>query len=192
MTDTPIERLKGCPFCGRQPILISRVGASGYRCSGKEPSHFVHSYGATDAEAAITWNTRSTIDPIPSAGEGERIEARANANSLKAAFQAVQKIESPFDPHRQTPENCAFNDALDAAEQAIRALTTLPSEPLPASQEEIEGRAREMLEVARFLRLTADVWTKGGHIDLASEPIVCNRHAETLERIAGVREEGRS
>lgn len=75
MKDTPIERLKGCPFCGRQNPAERVI-----RDVGCPREHAVYCEGCGGAvltiggqqTAAERWNTRATIEPIPSAGEGER------------------------------------------------------------------------------------------------------------------------
>jgi hypothetical protein len=53
----------------------------------------------------------------------ERIEAlhAEREKLIERACAAIDAVKSPFDHHKQTGEDCAFGDALEAAEQAVRA-----------------------------------------------------------------------
>ena len=50
--------------------------------------------------------------------------AQARREAFEEAAKVVEALESPFDHHTHTPQDCAYSDALEAAAQSIRSLAT--------------------------------------------------------------------
>jgi hypothetical protein len=169
-TDTPIERLKGL----LAKATSSRVwGARGFEVvevsdpdERPEPSLRWHVHANGVGSWPIAWfyeekdarlwseavnfvrNHIATIERLPSAaGEGERL-FREQTRIVKKLCDIID-CEAEDVGHGLGSSMDALRELGPVNDKALAHLATLPSEPLPASQEGIEGRARrEALEEA--------------------------------------------
>lgn len=123
MTDTPIERLKEllprCHEMGGGPWNVSgysvRICFTDKRV-GCEVMHLVKTLAFPLGPA--------TIEPIPSAGEGERVEALEEAAKVAERVRGEPRYANP------TEFDYGAQDACFVIAREIRALASLPSEPL--------------------------------------------------------------
>jgi Lar family restriction alleviation protein len=108
-------KLMPCPFCGKHGVGPAFVCESGQwdiwqvECGtcdiSIETPHGLTGDAAKQA-AVDRWNTRPTV---------------VTDEVVERVKNAIAAIRSPYDHHRQTGEDCAFGDALEAAEQAVLA-----------------------------------------------------------------------
>jgi hypothetical protein len=99
MTDAGIPMgLKPCPICNKQPKRNGRFRTGGVLCAGPLngfPAHRVQTYGPTQEEADLAWNTRAFADTPPPAAAGDRSLAR---EAIARALYEADDFDPEVDP----------------------------------------------------------------------------------------------
>jgi hypothetical protein len=171
ITDTPVERLKGLDDAAQAiDDAYTAADEEPCRCSIDELS--CPHCNAWDKARNLTRAILSTIEPIPSAGEGERVEFDRDAFQKRASAILKDDVERNG---RITDDGIDMIGA-EAVFYALRALT-LPSEPLPVSQTNIEAQAIELL--------ASEYADRGGEEYLARVTHV-NKHAALRALVASL------
>jgi hypothetical protein len=145
MKDTPIERLKELLAELSLPLLVecsiyepmaASIVPADFSAGGNTIAHlpdYQNAVALTEIVNALP-ALLATIEPIPSAGEGERL--REALEDLKSEIDGIYHYT--FEPGTT---GFIRREALAAGAKIDAALATLPSEPLRVSQEETEGRS---------------------------------------------------
>jgi hypothetical protein len=92
---------------------IDRRAKSTCEKLGIDPNLILDEYGPVRAHDVVEYSLREVSN---------KAELRGIKLGLEAAAKACDDVVSPFDHHTHTPEDCAFYDATEMCEQAIRTL----------------------------------------------------------------------
>lgn len=123
MTDAGIPMgLKPCPICNKQPKRNGRFRTGGVLCAGPLdgfPAHRVQTYGPTQEEADLAWNTRAVADTPPPAAAGDRSLAEGLV-AMSADVENARVLKLHFDHEVTAADRAVIVEALNARRKALR------------------------------------------------------------------------
>ncbi|TWF53232.1 Lar family restriction alleviation protein [Neorhizobium alkalisoli] len=100
------DKLLPCPFCGGEPTIVRRAGASGIRCTcaGKR---FLHTYGKTVEEATTSWNDRASPPETHVEALARRLilEMDCMSNLPRNVARALLALDAAL-PENDVPPSC--------------------------------------------------------------------------------------